>query len=300
MTDEMENISSRATSVDIPTDVGARLREARKQAGMSIADVAQRIKISPRQIETLENNHFDELGWAFSRGFVRSYARLLNLDPDALVHALPRTATDDSKLSVHHEHIALEKSHSWFRLTFILAALLILFLAPWVAYHWLSATDVDILRHNLRHAQLAPVTPTDTPIATSTSASANNVPANAPANIITPPNTMVISDTSSTKAPSATTQAATKESATPAPTGAEKNQHLELQFSGDSWVEIRDAQGHNLIAKMYHAGDMASLDSTSRLSLIIGNAAQVHLTDNHQPIDLAPHTAVKVARLTLP
>ncbi len=299
MTDEMENISSGATSVAMPTDVGARLRETRQQVGMSIADVAQRIKISPRQIEALESNHFDELGWAFSRGFVRSYARLLNLDPDALVHALPRTATDDSKLSVHHEHIALEKPHSWIRLTFILAALLILFLAPWVAYHWLSATDVDILRHNLHHAQLAPVTPTDTPIATSTSAPVN-VPANAPANIITPPNTMVISDTSSTKAPSATTQAATQESATPAPTGAEKNQHLELQFSGDSWVEIRDAQGHNLIAKMYHAGDMASLDSTSRLSLIIGNAAQVHLTDNHQPVDLAPHTAVTVAHLTLP
>ncbi len=296
MTDEMKTISSNVTSVDIPIDVGTHLREARQQIGMSTADVAQRIKISPRQIEALESNHFDELGWAFSRGFVRSYARLLNLDPDALIRALPHTANNDSKLSVHHEHITLEKPHSWFRLTFILMALLILLLAPWIAYHWLSATDGGILRRNNLHpSQSAPVTPTDTPIVTSTS-----VPAHAPANIVTPPNTMVMSDTSSTKIPSAITQATAQESAMPAPTSAQKNQHLELQFSGDSWVEIRDAQGHKLIAKMYHAGDMASLDSTSQLSLVIGNAAQVHLTDNHQPIDLAPHTAVKVARLTLP
>ena len=296
MTDEMKTISSGAASVDIPIDVGARLREARQQNGMSTADVAQRIKISPRQIEALESNHFDELGWAFSRGFVRSYARLLNLDPDTLIRALPHTANNDSKLSVHHEHITLEKPHSWFRLTFILMALLILLLAPWIAYHWLSATDGGILRHNNLHSsQSASVTPTDTPIVTST-----NVTAHAPVNIVTPPNTMVISNTSSTKTPSAITQATAQGSAMPAPASAQKNQHLELQFSGDSWVEIRNAQGHNLIAKMYHAGDMVSLDSTSQLSLVIGNAAQVHLTDNHQPIDLAPHTAVKVARLTLP
>lgn len=65
---------------------GARLREAREALGMSIADAAQAIRLSQRQITQLEEGAWDQLpGETFVRGFLRNYARLLKLDPEPLL-----------------------------------------------------------------------------------------------------------------------------------------------------------------------------------------------------------------------
>ena len=66
------------------------LRMAREAAGLSIDAVAQQLKLAPRQVKALEDDDFAELpGRTFVRGFVRNYARLLRLDPEAVVAALP-------------------------------------------------------------------------------------------------------------------------------------------------------------------------------------------------------------------
>jgi cytoskeleton protein RodZ len=71
-------------------NVGMTLREAREALGMSVHDVAERIKFAPRQVEALEANDYVHLPQAtFLRGFVRSYARVLQLDEVALLAALP-------------------------------------------------------------------------------------------------------------------------------------------------------------------------------------------------------------------
>src|SRR5262249_35967010 len=71
---------------------GARLRAAREQAGLSLDQVAQQLKLAPRQVRALEEESFDELpGRTFSRGFMRNYARLLNLDAQDLLAQLPET-----------------------------------------------------------------------------------------------------------------------------------------------------------------------------------------------------------------
>jgi cytoskeleton protein RodZ len=66
------------------------LREAREALGMSVHDVAERIKFAPRQVEALEANDYAHLPQAtFLRGFVRSYARVLQVDEVVLLAALP-------------------------------------------------------------------------------------------------------------------------------------------------------------------------------------------------------------------
>jgi cytoskeleton protein RodZ len=56
---------------------------------MSLADAAQSLKLGPRQVEALEAEDWKSLpGNTMIRGFVRNYARLLNLDADALMRAL--------------------------------------------------------------------------------------------------------------------------------------------------------------------------------------------------------------------
>jgi cytoskeleton protein RodZ len=71
---------------------GAMLAGARARAGLSIDAVAQQLKLGIRQVEALEDGNFAALpGRTFVRGFVRNYARLMKLDADAVLAALPGT-----------------------------------------------------------------------------------------------------------------------------------------------------------------------------------------------------------------
>lgn len=73
---------------------GHILREARERLGLSVADVANQIKLAPRQIEALEADDFQHLPeMAFVRGFLRSYAKILQLDVQPLLAALPQAKT---------------------------------------------------------------------------------------------------------------------------------------------------------------------------------------------------------------
>src|SRR4030067_590809 len=79
--------------------LGRTLRETREHLGFSVADVANQIKFAPRQIEALEADDFQHLPEAaFLRGFIRSYAKILQLDGQALLAALPESRTVPAEL----------------------------------------------------------------------------------------------------------------------------------------------------------------------------------------------------------
>ena len=66
--------------------VGERLREARERQKVSLHAIAEKTNISVRFLDAIEKNQFDKLpGGIFTRGFIRSYASQVGLDPDAAV-----------------------------------------------------------------------------------------------------------------------------------------------------------------------------------------------------------------------
>ncbi len=68
---------------EILTDVGSRLRAAREAKQLSVRDIADTTKISVSALEALEENDVARLpGGIFTRGFVRSYAAEVGLDPE--------------------------------------------------------------------------------------------------------------------------------------------------------------------------------------------------------------------------
>lgn len=70
--------------------VGSRLRDARETRGLTLEDVAQITKISRTHLGAIEADNFQVLpAPIFARGFVRSYAGAVGLDPNVLVRALP-------------------------------------------------------------------------------------------------------------------------------------------------------------------------------------------------------------------
>lgn len=69
-------------------DVGSELRTAREAKGLSIATLAQRIRVQPRTLSAIELNDLSSLPpRPFGRGFVRAYAEEVDLDPDRTVQS---------------------------------------------------------------------------------------------------------------------------------------------------------------------------------------------------------------------
>ena len=64
-----------------PKSVGERLAEARREAGLELADVATRTRIPLRQLEALETGRYADLpAITYCIGFAKSYARAVGLD----------------------------------------------------------------------------------------------------------------------------------------------------------------------------------------------------------------------------
>src|SRR5438067_9716365 len=72
---------------------GASFRQARESKGISLDQIAAETRISARFLQAIENEEFQLLpGGIFNRGFVRSYAEKIGLDPDQAVAEYERLA----------------------------------------------------------------------------------------------------------------------------------------------------------------------------------------------------------------
>ncbi len=77
--------------------IGEQLRAARSARGLTIQDVQRELRIREKYLEALESEQFDDIpGLIYARGFLRSYARYLGLDADALTKELPAAAPSAS------------------------------------------------------------------------------------------------------------------------------------------------------------------------------------------------------------
>jgi cytoskeleton protein RodZ len=72
-----------------------------------------------------------------------------------------------------------------------------------------------------------------------------------------------------------------------------------MVFEGESWVEVKDADGDVIFSRLNPAGSERTIRGSAPLSLVIGNASQVKIVYKDEPVDLASHTRVDVARITL-
>jgi len=71
-----------------PGGAGAALLMERRRQGLSLGDISRQLKLSVRQVEALERDDYSAFtGPVFVHGFIRNYAKLLNLEPDPLIRA---------------------------------------------------------------------------------------------------------------------------------------------------------------------------------------------------------------------
>lgn len=80
---------------------------------------------------------------------------------------------------------------------------------------------------------------------------------------------------------------------------ASKKGVIGFTFAGDSWVEVTDATGNKVLSRRYKAGDADEVAGRAPFSVIIGKAPVTRMAYNGREVNLAPHTKLAVARVTV-
>lgn len=126
---------------------GVRLAQAREASGLSVADVAAKLKLTSRQVEALEAEDVSRLpGDLFLRGFVRNYARLVALEPDEILAPVDVETTVSATITARSEGLTMGSGglRKWL---LIPAGLFVVFLlAVALLYQWLRQGENVLLQ----------------------------------------------------------------------------------------------------------------------------------------------------------
>jgi len=296
---EPSGVTSEMTPAEF---AGAQLRQAREARGETLSDVAQVLKLSRRQVEALESGRHDALpGPAFARGFLRNYARYLGLDPAPLLGGVEqRGAAGTVELApvsnaTGEMPVGMGRRSSSKPVTALFFILLAGVLAGWY-FDWFQ-TEPPAEMPGSESTETAPIEggvaiePLEAPAAEAPAAAA---PApQAPGAAAVQPAMTPSADQG------AGTVVATPAPATPVPAPATDGASLVFSFTGESWIEVRDAAGAVVYSGTNSAGATRTVQGKAPFTLVVGNAKDVRLEYQGKVVDLAPHTRVTVARLTV-
>lgn len=309
---------------------GAILASERQRQGLTVEDVSNRLRFRPYQIEAVERDDYGKLPQgAFLRGFIKNYAKLLGLNVDRVLAALEEQVPEDPtpRIQVPTHNIRYDpeaKPEASTAFKWIIATVGLLLIAVAALYIAVFPHGDGAVQTLKPRPQPAPGRPAPTgeprsalvvgePPAPVSGQSASKPGEGAPTQgqpVTTVPPAVPTEDPKAASAgatglqtlpPPATVPAPapTPPPPTPEPVKAVPPGNVILDFTGSSWVRVRDRRGRVIHEQLHPAGATVGLQVEGSVSFVIGNAREVKLRHNGRLVDLARHTDVNVARLTL-
>ena len=255
---------SRVLRVDM-TNFGASFKKARESRGISLVQIASETRISSRFLTAIENEEFNLLpGGIFNRGFVRTYAQKVGLDPDQAVADYERLA-EGQQAPEALTAAATPPAQKDHRLYPIAVGALILVIA--IFYLVVNRESSPIApAANVPPAPpvVQPAQPVQQPVS----------PPQPPAIPDAPPQTTSAAPEPTPQAPAAVAPAA--------PTGAPAGQALtiEIEAKAQTWIKIV-ADGNTVNpGEILEPGMIRKFTAQNRMDISIGNAAGVNLKVN--------------------
>ena len=303
---------------------GAQLKAQREALGWPVEQVADQLKLAPRQVIALEAGDMAALpNLAVVRGFVRAYAKVVRLDAAPLVAMIevhPAPAQDPAA-PVRREISATFSESRFPSMTqrssnqtplWIAGAVAVVVAAAFGAYKlgYVPASLVSShAEKETAHADVGPVettlikpgqdlTPVQTPSVplisvppppgndTQTGAPASAA-ASAPAAAVPP------------AAAPATTPAAAAAVTPPVAAAAVGANTLVLKVEQDSWVEIRRPGSTPLISRMVKAGSTETFDIAGPATLVVGKPGAVQATLRGAKLDLPTVAGGTISRVSI-
>lgn len=270
---------------------GALLKRERERRALSVEQAAEDLHLDPWIIEAIEANRFQALGApVYAKGHLRKYATQLALPVDDIVARYD--SLQDRPVVIDPIPNAVAAPLPAPRRSFKGVAMLSIGLVIVAALTWLIIDVVapyfERTRSNaISREAAAPIAPpaasAPVPAASATASTAEYT---------SPPEQPAAQASSAPQTPPASTAtAATVPLATPvseptasSATATEGSVQVRLQFSGDSWTEIYDAQGARLMYAMGSAGRTRTVSGTPPLQITVGSVSAVSLEVNGEAV----------------
>ncbi|HET9645933.1 MAG TPA: helix-turn-helix domain-containing protein [Burkholderiaceae bacterium] len=280
---------------------GALLREARLAQGMHIAALAAAIKVTPRKLEALEADRYDELPDAtFVRALAQAVCRVLKLDPAPVLARLPQAASADLDSTIglnrpFRPRTARREGRHWpsvstpalWGAVILLVAAAVVYVVPPAAWRlppWIRPDNRTV------PASVQPTTSTVTetilPAGSAVTSDPNAAPASGPGTAGQVLGTSPAAAPASGVSAGAQLPVTAAAPGTPASAAAGEAAGLTVQARATSWVEVRAADGQVLIARTLKPAEAVTVEGPVPLRVTIGNAAAIDLSFRGKPVPL--------------
>lgn len=279
--------SGPASGASVPSGYGARLAWERQRAGLGVTDVAASLRLHPNQVRALEQEDLARLpALAYVRGFIRSYARVVNVDPTPILSDLnaklaPDNASVIDGMTSDHSVMrgtARERTSGWV-IGIAVIGLLVLGAVGWFS----TQREAEKQAPPAMSTPSAPEASAPAPVAATTPL---------PAAIEAAPPSVAVAEPVVPPADAAPVLPRSSANAAVAPT-------LLLRFNGTSWAEVTDASGKILLSQLGSAGAEHALDGELPLTIVIGDANNMSVEVRGEAFNLLPFMRNNVARFTV-
>jgi cytoskeleton protein RodZ len=309
MIEETSESQYRADNEDRMThyrQVGERLASRRKSLGLEQKDVAQRLKLPGMVINDIESGQIDRLSGLYRRGYLRNYARLLELDPDELLAAIGEDAPPALKdvLPAPRREWRFER---YLKIaTYVLVTTVIV---PPLAYFFIAGGSRMLERDpaaspdqapSLDSAETVLAADRSQPPAAGTERSTAEADSRSEAGHVSasalPLSPMRLGRES---------EAETRELASEDVAVLDENSvealseltELKLELVEDSWIEIHDADGERLEYDLLRDGQVRSYQGRAPFRVVLGRSSAVELQVNGQFVVWDGHDRGDMAEL---
>lgn len=288
---------------------GAALRQARERRGMTIASVADQLRLEIHVVDALEADDYARLpAPIFVKGYIRSYGELVGLPTEPLWHAYKSIQQADAPpLVVDPSYTRLHQARRWLRWLLLLAGVLfMLALAWWYSQGEDQPVSTDDVLNGIEPATeqtaTVPVEPDTQPVMPDLS----NVPV-----AVTPPEPAEPSPAATTNTLQADTSPVVSgedniatevaELAPVEPFVLDDNKiSLYLDLIADSWVSIRDADGERLVNELLRANQLEEYRGRPPFKVVLGNSPAVTVWVDGSLFEHQQFQNGNVARFTIP
>lgn len=308
-----------------PDNPGQQLKRAREQKEISAEMIAQRLRLDIRYVHAIDNDDFAHLpAAAYVRGYLRGYARIVDIDADQIIAAYDQIAGEAPSLEPYVSQPVPQAStdDGYIKLvTYSLIAATVLLLGLW----WQNQQDST--EHTVDLSTV--INPPSENAAASTSepiVQLGEVPLTEArpdiAQMVSTPKTVehefgvvqlselpqpIPSQTASTvdtAQPGEYLRTDTDQIDMPDPASVEElsleeGQDIVLEFSQESWVEITDSNREKHYSSLGKPGEVVRITGLAPYKVVIGRSSAVSLSYHGQVIDLQPLSRGQVARFTL-
>lgn len=323
------NTAHTEISKPVASNPGETLRQAREAKGWNVAEVATQLNLTAQRLAQVEAGEFDKLpGTTFARGYIRAYAKLLELDQNRLVLEFDQyTGTDATGSEVHalgRIEEPVRYSQSILRLVSFLLLLGLIgtgffwwqeqgsdtarrLLDPGIEHVEVEAADGSTQIHSLAEpedqavadAMEQPAMPLLLPEETGAEpeSSAPNGEPNTPVEATAPAGESAAS--APPTAPAQSVAPAPQAEPSPSVAAAPGQGLLKIQFSADCWTQVTDADGKILVSALKRGGDSLDVTGKAPLELRLGFARGAQVTFNGETVNVTPHMSGETARLKL-